>query len=235
MLMNAMNIFLIDTNDVSVSSLEHPLLMSGFLCERCVIAGKMLERLSYESINAFKGVVILGEGLSNAEKEVWIRRFRELTVLFPVLVVTQMKNREGILSFDQAGMTDYICLPVRREELITRVSLLIRRAYLTDYMAHVLRNGPFVFSRFPNKVLCNGKEIILTVKEFELAYFLFKHLGQPLSRVTIEEAIWFSNKNELSRTIDTHISRVRNKLGLKKEKGYCLQQVYGYGYQLIRL
>ena len=90
------------------------------------------------------------------------------------------------MKFNEAGMTDFICLPLRPDELVTRISLLIRQVYPSDYAANVFRNGPFVFSRFPNKVLRDGKEIELTVKEFELACLLFRHIGQPLSRVTIE-------------------------------------------------
>lgn len=228
-----MRIFIADTSGLSVSRLERPLSMSGFFCETSVVSEEIPEVWSHCLANGFRGVVILGAGIGSALKKIWIGRFREAAAVFPVLAVAQARDRDSIMSFSQAGMTDYICLPVRPEELVTRVSLLLRQAYPDDYAANVLRYGPFVFSRFPNRVSRNGKEIALTVKEFELACLLFRHFGQPLSRVTIEETIWFSNTNELSRTIDTHVSRVRSKLCLKEEYGYRLQQVYGYGYQLV--
>lgn len=229
-----MKVFVADADSLSVSRLERPLVMSGFSCGKTVISGKMPESLPFHITNEF-GIAVFGAGLDDVLKEVLIRQCRKSAAVFPVLVVTQADKRDSLMMFSQSGMTDFICLPVRPDELVTRVSLLFRKAYPADYDASVFRRGPFVFSRFPNRVLRDGKEIVLTVKEFELACLLFGHIGQPLSRVTIEETIWFSNRNELSRTIDTHISRVRNKLGLKEEYGYRLQQVYGYGYQLVEV
>ena len=230
-----MKVFVADTDSLSISKLERSLSMSGFACEKAIISGKVPESLFHYLVNGFKGVVVLGAGLDDDLKESWIRQCRKSETVFPVLVVTQAKRRDSLMKFNEAGMTDFICLPLRPDELVTRISLLIRQVYPSDYAANVFRNGPFVFSRFPNKVLRDGKEIELTVKEFELACLLFRHIGQPLSRVTIEETIWFSSENELCRTIDTHVSRVRNKLDLKEEHGYRLQQVYGYGYQLVEV
>ena len=129
--------------------------------------------------------------------------------------------------------TPDLVLPVRLRELVTRVSLAIRRAYPSEYAAAITTVGPFVFSRYPNRVMRDGKEIVLTAREFELALLLFTHIGQPLSRLTLEETVWPDNANESSRTVDTHVSRVRNKLGLHEASGFCLQQVYGYGYRLV--
>ena len=53
--------------------------------------------------------------------------------------------------------------------------------------------------------------------------------------MTLSEAIWNSEEDEFSRTIDTHVSRVRNKLGLNEKNGFSLKQVYGFGYQLSAL
>lgn len=230
-----MKIFVVDTDESSVSKLERPLALAGFTCERAVVAGKMPESLSHHVIHGLEGVAVFGAGLDDVLKEAGIGLCRKSAAVFPVLVVSQAKMRDSLVTFSQAGLTDFICSPVRPDELVTRVSLLIRRAYPARYAAGVFQHGPFVFSRFPNRVLRDGKEIELTVKEFGLACLLFEHIGQPLSRVTIEETVWFSNKDELSRTIDTHISRVRNKLGLKEEYGYRLQQVYGYGYRLVKV
>ena len=90
------------------------------------------------------------------------------------------------------------------------------------------------FGSIDNRFVSDGKEIVLTAREFELASLLFAHIGQPLSRLTLEETVWPDNENELSRTVDTHVSRVRNKLGLHEGSGFSLQQVYGYGYRLVR-
>lgn len=229
-----MKIFLSDVDDLAVSTLVRPLAIAGFSCEKYVVSEKVSGIWPLHSVDEM-GVVILGAGLGDFLKRNWIQHFREAGFSLPILVITEQENRDFLMSFYQAGMTDYVCVPVRTKELITRVNLLIRQTYPVEYARHVFRNDKFEFSRFPNRVMHDGKEIALTIKEFELACLLFRHIGQALSRVTIEEAIWPSSRNELSRTVDTHISRVRNKLDLKEENGYRLQQVYGYGYQLVHL
>ncbi|NCW86581.1 MAG: winged helix family transcriptional regulator [Oxalobacteraceae bacterium] len=69
-------------------------------------------------------------------------------------------------------------------------------------------------------------------REFSLALLLFRHLGQPLSRATIHEAVWPKEAEFNSRSLDTHIARVRLKFALQPAHGYQLSPVYGYGYQL---
>jgi DNA-binding response OmpR family regulator len=80
-----------------------------------------------------------------------------------------------------------------------------------------------------------GKQIEVTQKEFDLALLLFQNLGRPLSRAYILEAIWSRERDVPSRTMDTHVSRVRNKLQLKPENGFRLTPVYSYGYRLEQL
>jgi DNA-binding response OmpR family regulator len=81
-------------------------------------------------------------------------------------------------------------------------------------------------------MLLSGKPIELTQKEFDLALLFFRHLGRPLSRAFIHESVWSREVELISRTMDTHVSRVRNKLQLRPENGYRLAPVYSYGYRL---
>lgn len=80
-----------------------------------------------------------------------------------------------------------------------------------------------------------GEQIELTDKEFDLSMFLFRNLGRLISRGHMLEAVWGRNPNLATRTVDTHISRVRSKLGLRPENGFRLTPTYNYGYRLERL
>jgi DNA-binding response OmpR family regulator len=76
--------------------------------------------------------------------------------------------------------------------------------------------------------------IELTAKDFDLAAMFLRNIGRLLSRQRIHEAVWGSNGAVTSRTIDTHVSRIRNKLGLIPSNGWQLKGVYGHGYRLER-
>jgi DNA-binding response OmpR family regulator len=80
-----------------------------------------------------------------------------------------------------------------------------------------------------------GQPIELTQKEFELAVFLFRNADRMLSRAHLLEAVWGHGTEITTRTVDTHISRVRTKLGLVPEQGWRLSAIYHYGYRLESL
>ena len=75
----------------------------------------------------------------------------------------------------------------------------------------------------------------MTQKEFSLALLFFRNIGRPLSRAYIHESVWVRENDVPSRTMDTHVSRVRNKLHLRPENGFRLVPVYSYGYRLEKL
>jgi DNA-binding response OmpR family regulator len=113
----------------------------------------------------------------------------------------------------------------------------MQRAYPDHPAQQWQQFGAFRFESPAGVVHYGGNVILLTQKEFALATLLLSNLGRPLSRLYLQESIWGpEQEDELpTRTIDTHISRVRSKLGLKPANGFRLSTVYGYGYQLERL
>jgi len=127
--------------------------------------------------------------------------------------------------------------PLRRNAVAARVRLLLQRSYPDHSEKRVQQFGDYIFESPAHVVAHAGIHTTLTQKEFALAVLLFGNLGRPLSRAYLQESVWGpEDENELpTRTIDTHVSRVRNKLDLKPEKGFRLTTVYGYGYQLERL
>lgn len=126
--------------------------------------------------------------------------------------------------------------PLRRHAMAARATLLLQRAYPEQREPQTRQFGDVVFDPARLKVMRHGKRIVLTQKEFALALLLFDNLGRPLSRVYLQETIWGLDADSAipTRTIDTHISRVRTKLQLLPEHGFRLTTVYGYGYQLER-
>jgi DNA-binding response OmpR family regulator len=95
-----------------------------------------------------------------------------------------------------------------------------------------LRHGDFVLQPSSHSVTYRGEPVELKQREFELAHCLFRHLGQLLSRAYLMQTVWGRDADIPTRTLDTHISAVRSKLGLRPERGYRLSAVYGHGYRL---
>ena len=230
--MVSMKILLLGSDKSSVLKLASPLEAAGFDCEKLYSQNRIVDFMSRVSNCEFPGVVILGEGVSGKLRSSFMEQVRETVFPLPVLYVVPPDAFETILAGMVPERTDYICLPVRPKELVTRVGILIGKVYPDMVEKQTLRSGPYVFSRYPDRASFKGRHIALTAKEYDLGRFFFEHIGQPLSRMTLSEAIWNSEEDEFSRTIDTHVSRVRNKLGLNEKNGFALKQVYGFGYQL---
>ena len=149
--------------------------------------------------------------MSGEEVLHWVRQ--SLSDRLPVLFMTSRSRETDIASMLNKGADDYVVKPVASGVLLARVRSLLRRAYQLNQMA-----TKEIFGEF----------------EFELALLLFRHLSQPLSRAHILEAIWRQDVDIPSRTMDTHVSMLRAKLGLRPEHGYRLTPIYGYGYRLER-
>jgi DNA-binding response OmpR family regulator len=163
----------------------------------------------------------------------WVRdRF---SPTFPIMFITGRSNEDDIVAGVAAGADDYMIKPIRRGELVARVQALLRTAYPTQNAVEQIQFGAYVFQSRTGRVTMKGKAIDVTQKEFDLALLFFRNLGRPLSRAFILEAVWARDVQIPSRTMDTHVSRVRSKLQLRPEHGFRLAPVYSYGYRLEQM
>ena len=151
------------------------------------------------------------------------------------MFVTARDEEQDIVTALENGADDYLVKPVRKMELIARINALERRAKQDFIQKEKLDFNPFVIDVKTRQVSRESKGIDLTIKEFDLTLFLFRHLGQLLSRGHILESIWGRSPELNTRTVDTHVSRIRNKLDLGQASGYRLSSVYFYGYRLERI
>jgi DNA-binding response OmpR family regulator len=125
--------------------------------------------------------------------------------------------------------------PVSAGVLLARVGSLLRRAYQINTSAVKEIFEEYEFDLGARHVVVRGTAVAVTQKEFDLALLLFQHLSRPLSRAHILDVIWKRATDIPSRTMDTHVSVLRTKLGLRPENGYRLTPIYGYGYRLERI
>jgi DNA-binding response OmpR family regulator len=165
-----------------------------------------------------------------------LRRAKEkMPANAPAMFLAGSSDEDDIVAGMAAGADDYLVKPLRRGELVARVSALLRRAYPSQTGSEQLQFGPYVFETRPGRLLMDGEVVDVTHKEFYLALLFFRNIGRPLSRAYIHESVWVREAAVPSRTMDTHVSRVRNKLQLRPENGFRLVPVYSYGYRLEKL
>lgn len=150
----------------------------------------------------------------------------------PLLLIADLPRDEDLVCTTVSSCDDYLAKPLRRQELVARARVLLRRAHPQHPAWAGIAFDGFVFDPSRPKVTSGATTTDLTRKEYDLALLLFRHLGRPLSRAYMLEMLWPDEAERSSRTLDTHISRVRNKLGLRPDNGYRLSPVYSYGYLL---
>jgi len=152
----------------------------------------------------------------------------------PVILITARSSDEDVVAGLVSGADDYVTKPVREPVLLARVETLLRRlAPAADN--HLETHGDYTFDRSRSSVLARGEEQVLTAKEFNLALLLFRNLQRPLARSYLMEEVWGLGADVSSRTLDTHVCRLKTKLGLSPENGYSFGPVYGFGYRLEKM
>ena len=119
----------------------------------------------------------------------------------------------------------------RMGELVARTTALLRRAF-PQSMGARLDFGAYRFDAEQRTLQLHGEAIGLKHREYELALFLFRNAGRLLSRTHLREAVWGDATDTPSRSLDTHMSRLRSKLELTEANGYTITAVYGVGYRL---
>lgn len=149
----------------------------------------------------------------------------------PVLFVTAHGSEREVVAALTAGADDYMVKPVRIPEMLARITALLRRSY-PQVQNDVAVFGRYTFHVTTNTVEVEGQLIELKQKEFMLAYHLFVNQGRLLSRSYLQQVVWGGDASASSRSLDTHLSRIRGLLNLRPENGFRLTAVYSHGYRL---
>ena len=177
-------------------------------------------------------LLIIDWTLPDSTGKIVLQRVREqLGWDIPVIFVTARESEIDIVNALRAGADDYIVKPPKYLELLARIESLSRRIKPPSLQ----QVGVYEINQSAHQIRFRGEVVDLTHKEFELACYMFQNPGKLLSRVHLLEKLWGLNASVDTRTIDTHVSRIRRKLQIVPENGWEIIPIYGFGYRIEKL
>lgn len=154
----------------------------------------------------------------------------------PVLLMLEDVMVAACMPFLSGVHTDFVLMPYQDAEVEGRIQLLLDRSrFSKESLAQPVEFGGYHFEPTVRTVRIHGTSLRLTHKEFSLAFFFFQNQGQTWKRDVLQLLAWGQNDADISRTLDTHISRLRSRLQLTPANGYELVSVYREGYRLDKV
>ena len=145
----------------------------------------------------------------------------------PIIMLTARSEERDELQGFALGVDEYISKPFSPKILVARVNAILRRANVLGGGDEIDAGG-IVIDKAAHQVTIDGKEIELSFKEFELLSYFVENQGIALSREKILNNVWDYDYFGDARTIDTHVKKLRSKLG---EKGNYIKTIWGMGYK----
>ncbi|MNT06019.1 Alkaline phosphatase synthesis transcriptional regulatory protein PhoP [compost metagenome] len=150
----------------------------------------------------------------------------------PVIFLTNRSTEDDLVEGLRAGADDYIVKPMRPLELLARVAALLRRSQIAEPADDIFEVARYRIEPAARAIMLDGVAVPLAPKEYELALLFFRNLGRLMSRDVLAECVWNREIPATSRTLDTHLSNIRQKLQLRPQHGVRLTSSYALGYRL---
>ena len=156
------------------------------------------------------------------------RKIRQEGCQTPIIFLTAVGEEVNIVQGLECGADDYVTKPFGMMELVSRIKAVLRRSRMTEEKSQIELSG-ICMNIKKHEVTVNGKEVALTLKEFELLEKMMLNKGIVLTRDQLLTEIWGYDFDGETRTVDVHVRTLRQKLG---EKGDLIQTVRGVGYRV---
>jgi DNA-binding response OmpR family regulator len=221
--MSGAGILVVEDDESIGSGLERVLDSQGYAVRRLTLG-----RPALAAADEGVGLVILDLGLPDIDGIDVCRRLRAARPDLAILIVTARDQELDVVAGLDAGADDYLVKPFRLSELLARVRAHMRRtaAVEPEERHEPLRAGDVVVDRAARRVWRGGEELALRPKEFDLLTLLVAEAGRAVTRERLMRDVWDTDWLGSTKTLDTHVLALRNKLGAE-----AITTLRGVGYR----
>jgi len=219
---------LIVEDDKHISKLvRYNLEKTGYVCETTITGEEALKILDSQAVDLVILDIMLPkmDGLEVCKR---IKQDKPLSSIPVILLTAKGEEVDRIVGFE-LGADDYIVKPFSPRELVLRVKAILHRGKPKESIKEIFNIGPIKVDLPRCEVTIEDKKVKLTAMEFKLLVMLASKRGRVQSRDQLLEEVWNLASDVTTRTVDTHIKRLRQKLGTA---GGMVQTVRGHGYKL---
>jgi two-component system phosphate regulon response regulator PhoB len=221
-----MRVLVVENDPAAASAVDQLLRREDYEVDRATTAASALD-VCFAALRP--DLLLLSQDLPDMAGTELCRQIRQTPSLADLPMVILSRDSEEIdrvVAFE-LGADDYITLPFDERELILRVKAILRRCYPDAPTGRELRAGPLRLDRDSHRVWLHAQPLALTQIEFRLLEILMSRRGRGQPRERLLQDVWGWSEDQSARTVDTHIRRLREKLG--GAAGY-IRTIRGVGY-----
>ncbi|HEX8946657.1 MAG TPA: response regulator transcription factor [Candidatus Paceibacterota bacterium] len=222
-----MRILIVEDETKLATALKQGLTTKGYAVDTLGDGKKALTRILIHSKDY--DIIILDLMLPSVDGLSVCKEARAHGIVTPILVLTARTETESKVDLLLAGADDYVVKPFSFDELVARIHALLRRPVST--LPATLRAGTIELNTTEHTVTCEGKPVMLTLKEFGLLEHLLRHPNEVVNREDLLAHLWDFNYESFSNVIDVHVKNLRQKLA-RADIPDAIETVRGIGYRL---
>jgi DNA-binding response OmpR family regulator len=221
-----MKILIVEDNEKLASGIKRGLEQEGYAADY-VLDGESGERRIELGMHDYD-LVILDIMLPKKDGIAVCKDWRKANITIPVLMLTAKDTTEDKIAGLDCGADDYLIKPFSFDELTARVRALLRRP--KEVLPVELKIRDIILNTATRKVMCAGKEVPLTLKEFMVLEYMMRHPNRVITRDELYDHAWDFAANAFSNTVDVHIKNLRKKIDNNNHEK-LLETIRGVGYR----
>ena len=218
-----MRLLVVEDEEMIAQNIKRHLKREGYAVDDC---SNGLDAIDYCMTTTYD-VIILDLMLPGLDGFSVIKTLRERKIDTSILILSAKGSVNDRVKGLNMGADDYMVKPFSLEELSARIRVLVRRSHSTEHQNTVLKVQNLELDTYTKKATIDGKEIILTAKEYAILEYLMMNHGVVISRDRLLEHVWSYDYDGASNIIDVYIRTIRRKLG-KENK--IIETLRGIGY-----